>query len=506
MSTSDITAALGSIATRAASLVVLTAPAALLGVTAARYQSGVLAAGAVAVLIIGLLFVRTRAAWRPPTSGTVILLYLMGLGWLWFATREYPDAFIRAARGAFVVAAVALAIGHDLVRTGLEPRRRAVKLCRRVLARVRWPQSSEEYANLPEVRALRGAVQDDPGPVLELLNDPRPEVRATALAALAGREYWRPGEAAAVAAATRDAIEPAVRITGLYALATATDPASVAVIAACLHDPIPEVRRAAGETVMTGGAPRWPLVRDGVRGALADSTLASDGALAGTAGRLPPIALCDLATWAVETEPLATRAVKTVIAHFGSLLCGGQRPELPAEIGAQILDPQTPPAMRVGLAGLLRGLGMLSPDLLDRMTDIDQPGPIRLLAAEEILTREPGNQDAVDVLRGLGRQSNRETALTIARLLQMHLGMPMGLPEGPIAPNSKVAADTAKRVFQWATGRAANRGPEVRSPAGSAWIAAPVDGPSLPGLEPSTPPPRLSSAKLGSSRDLRPRR
>ena len=36
------------------------------------------------------------------------------------------------------------------------------------------------------------------------------------------------------------------------------------------------------------------------------------------------------------------------------------------------------------------------------MTDSDQPGPLRVLAAEILLGWNPSNADAIDVLRGLG--------------------------------------------------------------------------------------------------------
>ena len=92
-----------------------------------------------------------------------------------------------------------------------------------------------------------------------------------------------------------------------------------------------------------------------------------------------------------------------------------------------------------------------------------------------------------DVLRGLGRQSNRETSLAVARLLQTYLGMDMGLPDGNVAPNSKVAAEAARAVFQWATGRPA---PPPPAEAGSAWVTRPVSRPALPGLKKTALPPR----------------
>jgi hypothetical protein len=74
---------------------------------------------------------------------------------------------------------------------------------------------------------------------------------------------------------------------------------------------------------------------------------------------------------------------------------------------------------------------------------------------------------AIDVLRGLGRQSHRETVLTIARLLQTYLGVDVGLPEGPpLAANSK---------------------------------ARPVAQAALPALKQTAPPPLTKPTEQGSS-------
>ena len=103
----------------------------------------------------------------------------------------------------------------------------------------------------------------------------------------------------------------------------------------------------------------------------------------------------------------------------------------------------------------------MTPELLDRMTDSDQPGPLRVLAAEILLGWNPSNADAIDVLRGLGRQANRETALVIARLLQTYLRVEVGLPSAGLPVGSKHAAEVARRVFQWATARQGAAGQPV---------------------------------------------
>jgi len=187
-----------SVSDHAVSLALLALPVAVLGVAAARYQSISLAVGALAAALGATLFLRERAVWRPPVSGTVIILYLLALGWLWVATHESADGFARFGRGLFLLVAVGLLVVHDLTRTGVGPRRRARVLSQRLQTRPRWPRTPADFHDLPEVRALRVVVRDDPALVFELLEDRRAEVQMAGMAALQGRPFWRWSEAAVV--------------------------------------------------------------------------------------------------------------------------------------------------------------------------------------------------------------------------------------------------------------------------------------------------------------------
>src|SRR5262245_56446092 len=92
---------------------VLVAPAGLLAALAAAAASTLLTAGAAMLGVFALLLLRKVPAWRPPAAGQVILLYLMALGFAWFGTRDAPDLLAHAARGAFLVGAVALTAVND---------------------------------------------------------------------------------------------------------------------------------------------------------------------------------------------------------------------------------------------------------------------------------------------------------------------------------------------------------------------------------------------------------
>ena len=484
----------------AVSLGLLLLPAVLLGIAAERHESPMLLAGAVAELLAGSLFLRTREVWKPPASSSLILLYLMGLGWIWSVSQGSADPFARFARGLFILIPLVLFAFQDLTRTGVEPRRRARRLTNRLLTRVGWPKSLPEFARIPEVMELQSVVRDDPTLVLILLDDRRPGVQLAGLSALQGRPYWRWDEAGTLLKMARSTQVPEVKILVVLALGTADSADVMNGVAEFLKDPSKEVRDAASVSVLMGGELRWAMVRTAIRNLLADPAFLSDGSLAGAAGHLPPVAVCDLTGWASEPGPISERSVRTLLDHFHLLLQTENNPGLPAELGRQITDEHTPPILRVELAHLLHQHTRIPEDLLDRMTDADQPGPVRLLAADIILKADPTNGSALDVLRGLGRQSNRDTAMAIARILQNRLQLDLGVPGSGVVPSSKQSVDITQRVFRWATGRGTSVGLDetplsldesllgslVFGPGGLMPTETPTSGPtSAPGVSPT---------------------
>lgn len=436
-----------------ASLLLLATPAALLGLLAYRLNSVPVAVGAGVQGLFLLIFLRAHPIWRPPVSASVVVLYLVALGWLWLPTRGVSDWAVHVGEGFLLLGAVGLIALHDLTRSGAEPLRRANKWTRRISNRSHWPLHLMDCRIIPEADALRNAVQEEAGPALALLSDPRPQVRIAALGALEFRSHWRPGEAELVLKLGRESSEPAVRAAAAYALAGVRTEELIAALGEFLRDPASEVRHAAAEALLWGGETRWPYSRDSFHDALADPKLAEDGPLFLGAGRLPAAAIADLTTWASEGAPLSTRSVQTLSEQYHRGLQDGTRPELASELAGCMLDADAPPALRIELAALLRDHRMLGPDLLDRLTNPDQPAPMRLFAAEVMLRANPNDPDGVDVLRGLARQPNRELAVQIALILQNVLGLQLGLPAGGIpAANSKAAADVARRVVAWANG------------------------------------------------------
>ncbi|MCS6864788.1 MAG: HEAT repeat domain-containing protein [Gemmataceae bacterium] len=434
------------------SLALLIGPAVTLGVIGYWEHQNALVVGAGVLVLFAVALVRAHPVWRPPASASVVLLYVIALVWLWLPNRHAPAGLVSMAQGGLLIVAVVLAASHHLLRTGVESLRRANKWCGRLLRRRRWPASLFDCRTLPEVVALREVVFDEVRPVLALLADPRPEILCAALSALEYRPHWRLGEAELILQIARQNPHPAVRAAAVAAMANMENADQIAELARFLRDPTPEVRAAAAKALLWNAEANWPFARDGVKEALAAPELAHDGPLF-TAGRLPAAAFADLVTWAEEHAPLAHRAIHTLIEQYRRDLRDGEHPELASQLATLMLDSSVSPALRVELAALLRDHNFLTPDLLDRLTNLDQPGPIRLFAAEQMLRMNPNDPDGVDVLRGLARQPNREMALAVAQVLQNVLGMELGLIDDELPPpNSKLAAEIARRVLLWANG------------------------------------------------------
>jgi hypothetical protein len=469
------------------SIFILLFPSLLLAGLGYRTQMMALYVGAGVQGLFALVLLRAHPVWRPPVSATLVVLYLIALAWLWLPTRDSLDWAIHVGQASLLLIAVALAALHDLTRTGAEPLRRANKWCGRLMTRQHWPVQLGDCRALPEVAALREAVRDEVRPVLALLSDTRPEIQCAALSALEYRPHWQPGEAELVLKTARESTEPAVRVAAAYAMAGSETAEVVVGLAAMLRDPAMEVRAAAAESLLWNAETRWAFARDGVREALADPAFGHDGPIF-TSGRLPAAAIADLTTWSEEHAPLAPRAIQTLTEQYHRDLTAGDRPELASQLAEMMLAGDIPPALRVELAALLRDHHMLTADLLDRLTNMGQPGPIRLFAAEQMLRINPHDPDGVDVLRGLARQPNREMALAVAGVLQNVLGLDLGLPSGELpTPNSKTAADVARRVLMWANGAS----PDMIRP-------TPGPSPGLRGTRTSVPglPTRPSAGSM----------
>jgi HEAT repeat protein len=314
-----------------------------------------------------------------------------------------------------------------------------------------WPGDLLACKTLPEVRALREALRDDAEPALALLMHPRPQARIAALAALEFRPEWKKGQAAAVLQAAKFATEWQVRAAALLALANSDDPQAAALIAVYLRDATPEVRRTAAEALLWNAEQRWTITRHEIRRSLSDPRCLSDGPLPVTAS-LPKQALSDLTIWAGESGPVSCRAVLTLLEHYRRELRQDPNAVL-GELVARSVDATTPASLRVEYARLLADRGFGDSTYWEQLVGTDQPTYLRLMGAKALL-KQGSSEAAMQALRDVARVPNREMAIEVAAIVQKLLRVDMGLPLGEELPEpqSKIAAEVARRVIEWASG------------------------------------------------------
>lgn len=438
-------------------LLILLFPAGLLlfGSVRATGQTQVMLylGGVFQVLIISFLMLSKRI--HHGMGPSVIIVYLIGLAWLWMGYKQAPDWYLHFAQFVFVIVPLLLFALQTLTDSGALASRRARVLADRLARRKEWPVELVDCRNLPEVKALREALAGDGSPALVLLNHPRPQVRVAALAALEFRKFWKPGQAELILSVARQATDPVIRAGAVSALANLEDRLLVEQVAEFLRDPSSEVRRAAAEALLWDTEQRWSWIRHGVRMALADPALQGDGPLLPAGGLLKPEAITDLMAWATEKGGLGVRAATTLAAHYSRALHEPGSSTLVRRLKQQVGNAHAPPALRIELGQLLRNNQELDPDLLTRMVDAASPAPLRLIAADAMLgdrsTQLP-SQRALAALRDIAHLPNREMALTAADVVQRRLGVDLGLAVGqPLPPlHSRLAADVTRRLMKWA--------------------------------------------------------
>jgi HEAT repeat protein len=429
--------------------------------------AGVLVAGALAdpgpnptlnwlgvglLAVLGLVLLPQPRLTYTPTGMAVIAAYVLAQVWLWYTGDPHHERwFPHLALGLLLIVPLLLFAGVSLERSGAPALRRARLCVGRLLRRGQWPADLSLCQTLPEVTGLRESVVDDATSALALLANPRAEVRAAALAALAYRPTWRPGEAERVQVVARRAGEPPVRAAAVRALANSRDPFIVETIAAALRDSAPEVRRAAAEVLLWDGERRWGWVRFSVHAALADVELRRDGPLPLGGVILPEQAVRDLQEWAGEGGGLGVRAAQTLVAYYAQIL--NARPDALAiteELRAKVLATTSPTPLRVELAQMLADQRLLDPPTRDGLMATDNPVPVRLVGAEAALAAGP-DATAAAALREIARRPNREIALAVAQIVQRRLGVDMGIDLHHVPQaQSRRAAEITRKVMEWA--------------------------------------------------------
>src|SRR4051794_36664178 len=85
------------------SLFLLALPTAVLGGLAYRFNSIPFAAGAGVQLLFLLVFFRAHPVWKPPVSASVVVLYLIALGWAWLPMRGFSDWALHIGQGVLLL-------------------------------------------------------------------------------------------------------------------------------------------------------------------------------------------------------------------------------------------------------------------------------------------------------------------------------------------------------------------------------------------------------------------
>jgi hypothetical protein len=390
--------------------------------------------------------------WYGSVDLAVIILYVAGFGWLVGDGMSPQDWYLHVARATLLVVPLGSFASQFLRESGAPALRQARCLASRLARRTQWPTDLAECRLVPEVEDLRQALHIDASPALELLNDPRPQVRIAALAALEYRQHWRAGQTDPVLRLARTAEEPEIRAAAIRALANLADRELVESLAESLYDSSLRVRRAAAEALLGDSETNWAWVRPAARKALSNPDCQNDGSLCGEETRLGPEALNDLTAWAAEKGLLGLRAAQTLADHYARQLSAAADEGLLARLRAKVEDVHAPPMLRLELARLVLQHMALSVSVLRNLASPSTPAPLRLLAVEALLAAgESGH--ALAALHDLGRLPNREIALAVAEVAQRRLGINFGLPpDQPALPvQSRLAAEVGRRVLAWAT-------------------------------------------------------
>src|SRR5262249_46783547 len=120
------------------------------------------------VLVCGLSFL-SRKSREQPIAPSLITLYLIALGWLWWGGGTQDDWYLHFARAVLLGVPISLFAFQTLTESGAPALRRARMLAERLANRKDWPMELGTCRTLPEVKALREALHLDATPALALL-------------------------------------------------------------------------------------------------------------------------------------------------------------------------------------------------------------------------------------------------------------------------------------------------------------------------------------------------
>lgn len=442
----------------------------VLWVRQSPYPAALIGLG-VAMAMTAFVFLTRWGTARVMSSKFLLFFYLVAYTALRFVEPDLGNPWCHLSLSLCLLTPVCVFMYRELTATGGNIRR-ARFILKSVLQREEWPERYEDIRQIPEIRALREALRENPSPALAFLNHPSPKLQAVVLTALEFQPSWRKDQADAVIQRANFTDEPLVRTAAVMALACVTKSRHLACVVPFLTDASPEVRRAAGIALLWDARTRWNDVRGHVREALSQQHTAKDGALP-CSGALPLTAVHDLLMWAGEAGTIGKRATQTLLRHCKKTIEEDGSAEAIDRMVTMLQDQKVMPAIRVEIAHRLQDTTHLAPEVAVKLLGAGQPTMLRVIAAGSMLSQREDPR-AVEVLRDAARQPNREIALAAAVIIQKYLGVDMGLPMGGELPNpnSRLAAEVTRRVIKWSAGEL-----------GQASVDTPAEGIPVPGWD-----------------------
>jgi hypothetical protein len=418
--------------------------------------------GAGLLLVAAVIVLARSVNWRYPASPAVVMFHLTALGWLTFGTRGLVDWYVALSQSVLLIIPLLLLAYQTLRVSGVMELRRAQLLAEAIERRPELPTDAALCRELPEVKAFRDAIHNDPTPAMTLLQRGTAAVQVAALCALESHRDLRPGQAELILRLAQKSQEPAVRAAAVRALGNVQERELVEKLADFLRDRAQETRQATATALLCDLEHRWAWVRPAVQEALADPALVHDGALWASEQPLGREVVADLHGWTAAGGPLGARAAATLATHYRRALVEQTDPGLVAELRRHLLNFQMSVAFRHELAQLLYQHDELTTQDLEELLRSGESAPLRLFAADALLARGE-HLEAVDTLRELAHVPNRELAVATAAIVQRRLGVDLGLNLDASLPalHTRQAADITRRVMRWAAEQdAVENGPE----------------------------------------------
>ena len=242
-----------------------------------------------------------------------------------------------------------------------------------------------------------------------------------------------------------------MRAAAVNALANIDDRLIIEALAGLLRDSSQLVRQTTAEALLWNTEQRWGWIGHMVHASLVDPVGQDDGPLKMPVNQVTPEVVADLHGWSAEKGVIALRAALSLGAYYGQILASGATTEQVDKLRKRLVDPHTPPMLRLELARLLHHYRELDGDDLRKLLDPSMPAPVRLMSVEALLALG-SCPEAVAALHDLARLPNREIALATADVVQRRLGVDLGVPRNQALPplQSRIAAEVARRVQSWA--------------------------------------------------------